>query len=161
MNSLARWLRPEWAVTAFALWRSMVLVEGWRHAPLERAAWVMFLVWLLPLAVFIGRASGTPANQESARPIWPFIPALFLTLVGTLGSLNALCYVGLAFALVGLTGWSWMHWLWLASAVSWMPVFGWLAQGLGLNLLFALRLAVAVAGVGIAFRWILPRTSPS
>ena len=161
MNSLGRWMRPEWAVTAFALWRSTVLLEGWRHAPLERAAWVMFLVWLVPLSVFVVREWTASSKAESARPIWPFIPALLLTLVGTLGSLNALCYVGLAFALVGLTGWSWWHWLWLATAVSWMPVFGWLAQGLGLNLLFVVRLAVAVAGVFIAFRWMLPRTSPS
>ena len=161
MNSTGRWLRPEWAVTAFALWRSTVLLEGWRNAPLERAAWVMFLVWLVPLSVFLWREWSSPSNSQTARPIWPFVPALVLTLVGTLGSLNALCYVGLAFALVGLTGWSWKHWLWLATAVSWMPVFGWLAQGLGLNLLFAVRLAVAVAGVFIAFRWILPRTSSS
>jgi hypothetical protein len=159
MKSLGRWLRPDWAVTAFALWRSLDLVEGWRHAPLEKRAWVIFLVWLLPLVVSGRRTHTAPSVADSARPIWPFIPALFLTLVGTLGSLNALCYGGLAFALVGLTGWSWRHWFWLASAVSWMPVFGWLAQGLGLNLLFAVRLAVALLGAAILFRGRLPPVS--
>lgn len=130
----------EWAITAFAAWQSADLVSAWRHAPLERGGWLAFAVWILPLLL-------NPRLPEAPRPLWPASVALALALMGTLGSLNAACYAGLALAVVGQTGWSMRRALWLASAIAWMPLLGWLSRDLSDALRLPLRLLIAGCGI--------------
>lgn len=147
----------ELAVTAFAAWQSSGLIAGWRHAPLDRWGWLALLVWIAPLP-------GLARTGAAGRSLWPFGLALGITVVGTLGSLNAACYAGLAIALAGWAGANpapW-RWIWWASSLSWMPVLGWLGKDLGESILPGLRLLLAGAGTAslLLSRNLRPTPSP-
>lgn len=146
----------EAAVTAFAAWQSSDLVAGWRHAPLDRWGWLALLIWMVPIPWAVRTVAG-------GRALWPFGLALGMTLVGTLGSLNAACYAGLAIAMAAWTGTNPVsgRWIWWAASLSWMPVLGWIGKDLGGTTLPLLRLLLAGAGAASVFLLGKLRSAPS
>ena len=142
----------ETAVTAFAAWQSSDLIAGWRHAPLDRWGWLALLIWIAPVP-WAARTTG------GRRTLWPFGLALGITLAGTLGSLNAACYAGLALAIAAWAGMNPVsgRGIWWAASLSWMPVLGWLGKDLGGSTLPMLRLLLAAAGAASLFLLGQPR----
>ncbi len=110
------------AIIGFCAWQSTPLGDAWRSSPFDRFGWLAFVIWAIP--VFC------PASVETRLPLRPTQhtalqgSALALALLGSLGSLNGLCYIGLACSMAALCPWGPRTAVWLAGAISWMPVFG-------------------------------------
>lgn len=114
-------------IILFSAWQSASLFLSWRGAHvLERHAWIAFLIWIIPIALY----RFGPDFSASAKPTNPIIlgAALIATVLGMMGSLNALTYLGFAFALSALVPLSWQHLLWIPLAIAWMPSFGYFAK---------------------------------
>ena len=108
------------AICAYCAWQSRDLVGAWKGAPFERLAWLALAIWCVP--ILWRRAHSRETGESSILLVLGVVCAL----LGTLGSINAIKYLGLALALAGLLPWAWAHILWIASSVAWMPAFGWL-----------------------------------
>ncbi|MFO1460156.1 MAG: hypothetical protein U1G08_12180 [Verrucomicrobiota bacterium] len=145
----------EGAVTAFAAWQSSDLIAAWRHAPLDRWGWLALLIWVAPLP-------WAARSAMNGRVLWPFGLALGVTLAGTLGSLNAACYAGLAIALAAWAGTDPIsgRWIWWTASVSWMPLLGWVGKDLGGTTLTVFRFLLAGAGVASLLLFGKSRRSP-
>lgn len=130
----------ELAILMFAAWQSRDLLNAWQHSPHDHFGWLALLVWLAPLLVQLARGVKLSAN--------PFMMGAAI-IGGTLGELTELHFFGhLALALV-IAAWfkiSWRSLLWLATAVAWMPVFGWWLANFSGGTIFAFRLLLALAG---------------
>lgn len=72
--------------------------------------------------------------------------AIVLSLMGTLGSLNVLRHVGLAFALAGMVPFSLITMLWLVTGISWLPALGWIVKGLPFGLIPFIQIGLASVG---------------
>ena len=134
------------AVCLYCGWQCADLLRAWGHAPLERFAWVALLIWCAPVAWMWPRGSEHDAEAQGCPALLGL--GLCLALAGALGSLNVIQHVGLALAIGGLLPWSGKRVFWLASAVSWMPVFGWLAgrcAGLDAPHVLVVRLLLAAS----------------
>lgn len=106
-------LVPALAIVAYCVFSALPLFQTWWNFPTEKFSWLGFIIWLVPLGL-------ARAKQPSVLFL---CLALVATLLGTLGSLNVLKYVGLACALASFVRWSWAFPLWLLSALVWMPVY--------------------------------------
>lgn len=119
------------------------LLFAWGHSPYDRAGGIAFAVWILG-GVAMGwrqRASASPGTMS-------FAPGLVLGLLGFLADLNVFKHIGLAWAAAGFLPGGWRRWLWLLSALSWMPVMGWMLSGaLSAMTVHGGRIAVAIGGV--------------
>ena len=80
--------------------------------------------------------------------------ALLVSLLGTMASMNALKYIALALAVVGVVRWRPVHFVWFAAAASWMPALGYILSRLitieaptNLRIILAIRLTLAVVAV--------------
>lgn len=132
------------AICAYCAWQCRGLVGAWRYAPLDRLGWVAFLVWCAPI-VWLRLARDQEGQPDDGTALlWV---SLVCVCLGTLGSLNVITHVALAAGLVGLLPWSWTHAIWLGSAVSWMPAFGWLVGRQSPQHVFGARLLVVVPAV--------------
>jgi len=143
VKSVKRIPLVELAVLLFAAWQASDLPEAWQHSPHDRLGWLALLVWLAPL---VRRLAGKARREFSANPY--LLGSAILT--GTLGELTELHFFGHAALALAAAAWiktSWRSWLWLATAVAWMPVFGWWLTDFSGGTVFALRLLLAMAGV--------------
>ena len=132
----------ELAVLLFAAWQSSDLPKAWQHSPHDRLGWLALLVWLAPLA---RRLAGKGRHEFSANPC--LLGAAILA--GTLGELTELHFFGHVALALAAAAWikiSWRSCLWLATAVAWMPVFGWWLTEFSGGTVFALRLLLSIAG---------------
>ncbi len=109
-----RWLLPI-AILLYSSWNARELVNAWIYAPLDSFGWLPFLIWLVPVGV-------NGKKPETSVFLWM---ALILTLLGNLGSLNALKYLGFSSAIAALLPFSWATVIWWACSIGWMPAFGW------------------------------------
>lgn len=154
----------EAAITSFSLWTARELLGAWRHSPLERWSWLTCLIWCVPAAVTVFRScrttawptsgSGAAAACSSSVQAHPgfLAGALACAVIGGATDLNVLRQLGLALALA-----AWVRparrdafWIWLLTAVAWLPVFGWLTAGkLGPALPYA-RLGLVIVGTSLA-----------
>lgn len=165
-----------WAILAFALWRSLPLLDAWRHSPLDRLAGFAFVVWLLPVPLLLLLPPGPPAPNTPRTPSLLLGAGLLASVLGTLAAFNAASYLGLALTTAALVTFALPFHVprppagpsspqpqlqpraqpprpplpqlaaWIASALSWMPALTWLARDLPTRALGPLRLALAVAG---------------
>ena len=136
----------EASVFAYCLWHAQPLLHAWQKSPHDRLGWVAFIVWCLPILL---RRSLHKPGQYIEKSLFPLLAlALGLSFFGSIGSLNALKYTGLAFALAGLAPASPRHTLWFFTAVSWMPFFGWMGSHWFPEIIYQTRLMTAVAGSG-------------
>ena len=131
------------AVLLFAGWRSHDLLCAWQHSPHDRLGWVVLFLWLLPLALRLsaGGATGLLAN------VYWLGAAVAFGLLSALTELHFLGHLALALALMAWLAISWRSGLWLLTAVSWMPVFGWCLENDSAAAVFSLRLLLVAAGV--------------
>ncbi len=118
------------------------LIFAWRHAPFDRVGGIAFALWSLAGAVAAWRHRAR-IHPDTTR----LAVGLGLGLLGFLAELNVLKHLGLAWAATGFLPASWQRWVWLGSALSWMPVFGWVLSGaLSTLAVHITRVAVALGG---------------
>ena len=140
------------AIVLYCAFRSDHLIAAWQYSPFDRWSWIALLLWLLPVA-FVWRLR--PDRFRLGRVNHALLVlALLISLVGTMASMNAVKYAGLAVAVVSLVRWSAAHFCWLPGAVAWMPGFGYLAAKVvpfdppvSYGVVLAARLALAAATV--------------
>jgi hypothetical protein len=97
------------------------------------------LIWSLPILVFwILRTPLTFTFNPYLLAI-----ALLSSLVGNLGSLNTICYAGLAFALASFVPYTPWTIFWIAGAISWMPAIGWIGSYYFMAFIYPTRLILA------------------
>ncbi len=113
-------------ICIYCMWQSENLINAWLYSPYDRFGWITFITWCMPLVFFWGRQSKIPDPPPEGRPLFLGLGLLF-SFHGVAGSMHALEYIGLAFALAGLM--PSLKWgiIWIGSSVSWMPVLGWLS----------------------------------
>lgn len=140
-------------ILAYCFLNSLDMVHAWRNAPYEQFSWLIFLVWCLPLMYYWIGKSDKMTNETPLNSIllWG---ALSASLLGTLGSLNAVKYVGLAFALASFIPWNPILFVWIAGAISWMPVVGWVGSHYFPGYVFGMRLVIALVTSGLVL-WYL------
>ena len=112
------------AICVYCAFEASHLLHAWFNSPYDYFGWVAFGIWITPVFQYLFSNSG----NNGRRPERPLLLGLglFLSVQGMIGSFNVFQHMGLAFAVAGLMPPLRAHALWLGSAISWMPVFGWL-----------------------------------
>lgn len=153
--------RIEWwhaAVAAYCIWNARDLAAAWLNAPYERGAWLCLTLWLAPVVLARPRSSGAGPRT------WPLVAALALSLAGAAASANVLNDAALAFAAAAWAPPDRRQTVWMASAVLWMPVAGWLAHGIDPLPLLAIRIVLSALAsawyAGAIRRRIVERSVP-
>lgn len=118
------------AVIVYCLVSSLTLFQSWQSSPFERLSALAFLLWLSPLLI----------KREKTPSLFFLYSGLFITLLGSLGSLNTLKYLGLALSIASFAPWGVGMAIWLFSAIAWMPVFGWIGTHLFPSFILPLKL---------------------
>jgi hypothetical protein len=134
----------ELAVLGYCLWQASDLPASWLHAPAARYAWIAFLIWIMPVVWHLVECV-TSNEDKGYQPIFLGL-AVVITLAGTLGSLNALKHVGLAFAIAGMLPFRLENLLWLVTAVAWLPASGYALKALPFSLIPVVQITVATIG---------------
>jgi len=138
MKNLWGCSRFELAVIAFCGWQAADLLTTWRHSPFDRWGWLGFAIWLAPVGVSLVRRL---PRTDASLP-WSGM-ALALAVFGRLLDFNALLCVALAVALAAKVPSSPHKWFWLAGALAWMPLLGWVAHDLPIAVVASIRLLFA------------------
>lgn len=137
------------AIIVYCGWNSSGLISDWQHDPLAASSWIILLFWLNPAVV--SRIAGTPLSIPTAYCNTTLLTlALMVSLLGVMGSLNALKYASFAIAIGGLLPWSWGSCLWILSALSWMPALGWLGAHTSPSAILPMRFTFVVLGTSAA-----------
>lgn len=124
---VTKW-RPQYgalAIAAYCAFQSDNLFLAWRTSPFDYLSWIALLIWILPI-VFMAM-DPDPEFQVGRIEHGLMGTALLVSLLGTMASLNALKYLGLAISLVAIIRWIPVHIVWFVGAASWMPAFGYFA----------------------------------
>jgi len=134
----------EVALLLYTGYCSRELLSAWQVCAYDQQGWASLLIWILPC--FFG------GERKSTRSL--SILALLFATAGTIGALNTLSYIGFAFACAAIRrSFSWRSFLsivWLASAISWMPLLGWLLKAYGLDVVFWARICISTFGTLLA-----------
>jgi len=112
------------AILVFSLVNSHHLFRSWFNTPIENFSGLIFFLWILPLPVFWFCKSKQENPWTTANTFLSWLYLLF-GLISIVTSLNAIAYVGLAFACSTLIPWLPVNYFWLIASISWMPAFGW------------------------------------
>jgi hypothetical protein len=139
------WLTA-FTILFWCLVQSYEMFIAWRQAPFERASWLLWLVWIVPILYFWIILPEDVKSEVIPNAYLQFI-ALGCVLLGQMGSLNAIKYVGLACAFASFMPWKMLYIPWLAGSLAWMPVAGWLSSHWPFWIGYAIRLAVIAAVV--------------
>ena len=136
------------AIVIYAVWQSLELFNSWFISPFERYSWIIFLIWLVPLFYCC------LSKKVLIQPVFLWL-ALAFTFFGVIGSLNAVKYVGLSFAIASFVPFYYISVFWIFGSSSWMPAFGWLGSHfLGDFALFVRFLLVSVTSIWmVAYLW--------
>lgn len=134
------------AIASVCAASSWSLFAAWRYAPLERYSALVFLVWATPLILYLIFWS---QKFERRWNELAFYLALFCVLVGQLGSLNAIKYIGFSFALAGFLPPLLAAYFWAIAGVAWMPISGWVGSHYFPEQLWLIRFLTAAAAAGI------------
>ncbi len=118
-------------------------IEWIKHTPFERFGWIALAIWLLPVVL-------RPWSRDPhPTALWPSYLGLGLVFIGTVGQLNAVIYVGAAFAAAALVPPNWRWLVWLACAASWWTAFGYLLKSQSTTVVATLRIVVATIGAAV------------
>lgn len=137
----------EWGVIVFGLWQARDIIEAWQTSPKDWGGGYLFLLWLVPLVIH-GTHDQWVSKEHSKRRFQLVLIALSGILIGSLGKLNALCYIGLVVALgagaleSNIRG----KYYWVICSFVWMPIFGYFMGFLPNQALFSLKLILLIGG---------------
>jgi hypothetical protein len=137
----SRWLIL--CVLAYALYEAKDLWFAWNHSPFDAFGWMAFAIWIAPVFV--------PREKQVYEPVF-VMAGIGLILLGQMGELNLLKYLGLAAILAGLQAFKKGREVWLFCSLSWMPLFGYFLSLRLPDLVPPLRLLVASLGVLLLLR---------
>ena len=144
-----------WAGMAILLFCALMcgdLPPAWRHSPFDWGGHVILALWLVPVAAArLGYRHKPGEKTPYAYSVLLSAGALMLLMLGTMTSLNLLKHTALGLAAAAFMPRSRWKFLWLALAISWMPVFGWAVNDLGVRTVFGLRLCLGFAALGVGF----------
>jgi len=135
------------AITLYCAIQSRELLDVWFRSGYDRFAWLILLLWILPIVIprLLGHTSTVPEKQSLIMmPV-----ALLLTLIGQVGSLHIVQHTGLAIALASWVPFSLYQGLWIASAITWMPSFGWIGSKFFYGNIFPIRLLLVGTAAGL------------
>ena len=139
-------------ICLYCAWQSLGLIQAWMKSPYDRLGWLAFTIWCLPVLIFWFRQRQNPNPSPQGNPLFMGL-GLISVFIGSAGSLHALEYIGLSFAIAGLIPFSWVDILWVGSALSWMPAFGWLSGRFFPECAHIVRILVAIIPTGILVYW--------
>ena len=105
------------AIAFYTGWNADSLFVAWRHSPFDQADGMAWVIWMIPVCMGL-------CGDSEARLLW-LVGALGLTFLGSLLDLNLLRHLAFALACAGLTDLRRGFWIWLPTALAWMPVLGW------------------------------------
>lgn len=137
-------------VLFFAALSSWQLFYHWSRNRVEGNSWILFIIWLLPLLRY-----RFTCIKERIFGEWNF-PLLYasivLTFLGIIGSLNTLCYIGMALSLMSplppLKG----VYLWGITSILWMPASAWVGLWYFPSYYFLARVVLlAICSVGLTY----------
>jgi hypothetical protein len=107
----------------YCIMNASELFEPWAKSWGLSPDCLAFAMWLTPVFVFWCRPRAAIGDAEENPGVLG--AALFLSFFGTVGSLRVFCHAGLALSFSALLPAMPVHFAWLASSCSWMPVFDW------------------------------------
>lgn len=145
LTILARTRMAEASVFTYCVWQARDLITAWQRSPHDRLGWLPLIIWLFPI---LYKRSHLSTGQVDSFPLL-LVLGLVTSFTGDVGSLNVLKDLGLAMALSGLIPLSPRHLFWTLTAISWMPLFGWLGSRWFPDMILPARLMAAVAGSGL------------
>ncbi len=137
----------EFAVLGYCIFQASDLVTSWVTTPAARWAWIAFIIWCLPAVLYVTTTIRYGRVKESS-PILLGL-AITISLISGLGSLNILGHIGLALAIAGLMPFHLAMIPWLATALSWLPSFGWMIKSLPFAVMPAIQITLATVGTAI------------
>ena len=134
-------------VLLYCAWNARDLLGAWQHCLYDRHAWMVLLIWSLPVVM----ARLNPDRRTASGKTQAIYTAagLLCSFTGGIGSLNLLQYAGLALALACWIPFSRMQLLWLLSSLSWMPALGWIGSRFFLDHVLVVRLMLSVMTSGL------------
>ena len=136
-------------ILGYCLWQASDLVSSWLTAPAERYAWIAFIIWCIPVVWYVARTMQKQETKQSTPELLGV--AIATSLIGGLGSLNILEHIGLALAFAGMLPFRWPNTVWIATALSWLPSFGWMIKILPFALIPIIQIGLAAFGTGCLF----------
>ncbi|MES2706234.1 MAG: hypothetical protein V4726_06465 [Verrucomicrobiota bacterium] len=136
LAGIAAWL--------YAVWQSRDLSHAWMDSPYDKAGFLAFLIWCLPVLLKIWR-------ESPMRMGW-FAAGVLISLAGSIGELNFVKYAGLAVVTCGFLPPGRVSWVQLAGAVCWMPLLGWVISSGGVTAVNSLRVITALVTVFVVLR---------
>lgn len=114
------------AICIYCGLQALGLVYAWKNSPYDRMGGVAFGIWCIPIFWYWLKQAGMEASPQTGKPLFLGL-GLFLSYNGSMGSMHILEHLGLVFALGGIMPTKPIVFLWMAAAITWMPVFGWLS----------------------------------
>jgi hypothetical protein len=139
----------ELAILAYCLWQASDLPKSWLSTPAVKYAWIAFIIWCLPslwhMAICI-----LYDKPKGSQP-WLLGAAILMSLLSELGSLHMFAHIGLTLAIAGLVPFNIGTLVWIASALSWLPGFGWMLNEFPFALIPIIQLAIAICGTTFMF----------
>jgi len=124
MKKLSPWFIAV-GIFLYTGWHASDLSYAWKSTPVERYSGILLFIWSFPIILYW---LGALFFSFKRRPFPQFLlwGALITTLLGVIGKLNALQYLGFSLALAAFLPFSWATLPWIGCALSWMPALGWL-----------------------------------
>lgn len=145
----------EIVVVLYCGWQSYSLFQSWGVFSTEYYSWIPFLIWCLPLLIYLFLPSFCIPKEDTSYPL--LATAIAFSFLGTIGSLNTLHYFSFAIALAAIPPPTYWKLIWIILAISWMPGFGWYATYhlQNLTLLFRILLAAGTAALmsSVILKW--------
>lgn len=132
----------ELSIISYSAWQSADLPLAWSSTPAVKYAWIAFLLWCAPVVWYCWICIVEQRVKKSQTLMLCF--AIFVSLIGTLGSLHILKHMGLALAIAALAPTYTL--MWIGSMAAWLPGFGWILRNLPFILLPAIQMLVAAVG---------------
>lgn len=110
---------PALLILLYCGWNARELLTSWQGR-VEIGGSIAFLLWILPIVdTWLIRKKVIQPN------ISMLMMALVISLIGVLGSVNLVKYIGFAAALASFVPFTWMALPWWLSMLTWTSAFGW------------------------------------
>ncbi len=138
------------AIVLWCGWKSRGLLRSWIETPFDELAWLAFLIWALAPLTSRGLSSIPAADHNKPTCDRPLLyGAVVLTIVGQLSDLRFCFHLSLMLAIAGalLPTVNLRSFIWIASAVCWMPAFGWFFRHIDEHAVTLIRMAIASTGL--------------